>query len=313
MVCLCTFFISIRMKSFLRTFLASAVLALGACVSFSSCSNESEELFQEESPVVQKVWKSVPYSITINKSTRAALSEDGHTLVFQQGDKLLVAHAIEDDDDIDIDYMGCLTLKSGAGTTSATFEGKIYFTEDEPKAGDELEVQLFGENGKMGKIIPMSELDPSMPDDVLIPDLNDVEDHDAHAISKDLKTCIEEYSVLRGGLTYGNTSMDLAQTMAFLDFDVALPGVAEGTDVKVKIEYDGGEDVENTKCPLTVSKDGSGNTHVTFTAALDAEEGLDLSTAVLTLTPAGKSPKVLPFPSELAELDPNKVYKIVQH
>lgn len=293
---------------------ASTIMAMGACVCLSSCSNESEDFFQTERPMAQKVWKSAPYSITVNKVTRAALAQDGHTLLFQQGDKLFVAHAIEDEEDIDIDYMGCLTLVSGAGTTSATFSGNIYYSEENvPQEGDELELQLFGENGMMGNIIPMSEIDPSLPDDVLIPDLTDEENHNEHAISKDLKTCIEEYSVLRGEMNYGDNTVALNQTVAFLDFDIAMPRVEEGTEVNVKISYDSGDDVENKKCPLTVTKDVQNNTHLTFTAALDAEEGLDMSTAILTLTIPGSNPKNIPFPSELSELQPNKVYKIVQH
>ena len=300
------------MKSYIRPLFASAILAMGACMCFSSCSNESEELFQEETPVVQKALKSVTYSITVNKTTRNTLAENNKTMLFQEGDQLFVSHIVEDDDDMNIVYMGSMHLVSGAGTTSATFEGKVYFTgENEPKVGDELDVILVGQNTKMGKLVPMSDLDPRFPEDVLVPDPNDDEDHDAHAISKDLKSCVEEYSSIMTESTYGNTSMELNQSMAFLNFDIALPAAEEGMSAAVSISY-GEFFVENTKCPLTVTKDSQNKPHLTFTAAIDADNDVDLSNANLTITLGGGSPQTIQFPSTVAKLQPNKVYNVVK-
>ena len=87
---------------------------------------------------------------TSGNGTKATLNEDTQSInagthyVFEEGDRLFVSH-VKDHEDV---LFGVLTLISGAGDTSAQFEGDLVCAEDfEPTSSTPITVTLVGASG----------------------------------------------------------------------------------------------------------------------------------------------------------------------
>ena len=167
-------------------------------------------------PGTENVVKSVPYTVTVNTGniTRTTVDNDDETLTFDSDDKLYVQN------DGGTIY-GCLTLKSEAGKTTATFAGTVNYTGSTPDASTALTATLVGSGNQLVTIA----------DDKVQPVT-----YTNSVVCASMEEAVSKYSWIRGTGTYGGATFTLAQKTAFMKFNVTIQdGTAGDTEVPVKI------------------------------------------------------------------------------
>ena len=180
-------------------------------------------------PGTENVVKSVPYTVTVNTGnvTRTSVDNDDITLRFEEKDKLYVQNS-------DGTVYGCLTLKSGAGETSATFGGTINYTGSTPPDADtQLTATLVGEGNELVTIDTDGKVQPVT--------------YSNEDVCASMEEAVKKYSWISGETTYGTAAFTLAQKTAFMKFNVTIQdGTAGDKEVPVKITL-GTDNYEFTK------------------------------------------------------------------
>ena len=201
----------------------------------------------------------IHYSATVEGGlwTRATLN-GSNQYVFEEGDRLYVENTGANAGSL----YGILTLTSGAGARTATFEGDlICLDEFIPNSSTPLTATLIGRyerdvhsftNGKLNS-----------------------ERTYRNEYASDLADAVSKYSdfVSTGNPTFGGHSFTLAQQSTFLVFSVKFSSteVSDGSNVLVKV-FNGGESPVRSANVQAAAYGNSGNrTRVRFVAAFPGE------------------------------------------
>ena len=217
----------------------------------------------------------IHYSATVSdgSSTRATL-DDKKKYIFETGDILRITGT---------NISGDLTLKTGAGTNSAIFEGDLTYTvSGTPDASLELKAVLVSTSNEMSTLTYEAATYPTT------------------AIASTLAEAVQKYSYFKATSTYGAKSFTLDQQSAFLNFTVTiLDGTSTGQSLAIDIN-NGSASVRTG----TVTTATSGSDIVAqFVAAFPV--GTTMSNASVQLG----SKAAIPFGGSTA-LAANKIYNI---
>ena len=217
----------------------------------------------------------IHYSATVSdgSNTRATL-DDKKKYIFETGDILRITGT---------NISGDLTLKTGAGTNSAIFEGDLTYTgSGTPDASLELKAVLVSTNNAMSTLTYEAATYPTT------------------AIASTLAEAVQKYSYFKATSTYGAKSFTLDQQSAFLNFTVTiLDGTSTGDPLSIDIN-NGGTSVRTG----TVTTATSGSDIVAqFVAVFPV--GTTMSNASVQLG----SKAAIPFGGSTA-LAANKIYNI---
>ena len=217
----------------------------------------------------------IHYSATVSdgSNTRATL-DDKKKYIFETGDILRITGT---------NISGDLTLKTGAGTNSAIFEGDLTYTvSGTPDASLELKAVLVSTNNAMSTLTYEAATYPTT------------------AIASTLAEAVQKYSYFKATSTYGAKNFTLDQQSAFLNFTVTiLDGTSTGDPLSIDIN-NGGTSVRTG----TVTTATSGSDIVAqFVAAFPV--GTTMSNASVQLG----SKAAIPFGGSTA-LAANKIYNI---
>lgn len=170
-------------------------------------------------PGTENVVKSVPYTVTVKTAdvTRTSVDNDGETLSFEKDDKLYVQNS-------NGTIYGCLSLKAGAGQTSATFAGYVNYTGSTPPANTPLTATLVGSGNLLGMIGDDGKV--KADNQISIP----------ATPCESMSEAVQKYSWIRGDDgTYGTPTFTLKQRTAFMMFNITLEDGTKG-DVNVPVE-----------------------------------------------------------------------------
>lgn len=205
----------------------------------------------------------VPYRVTVNSGqTKASLN--GQTqYVFAEGDRLFVNHIVGNE----VKMHGFMTLISGAGNTTAEFQGDLA-CEDEftPESTTPISVTLISatdaihniSNDKVGTIYPTNQFAGTFAD------------------------AVAKFSDFTATSTFGATSLSLNQQSSFLIFNIRMKAVEEAPVARVitaKLYGDGNlEGIPLRSVGITVSEAGS----VPFVLAFKGGD-VSLANAILRL------------------------------
>lgn len=205
----------------------------------------------------------VPYRVTVNSGqTKASLN--GQTqYVFAEGDRLFVNYIVGND----VKMHGFMTLISGAGNTTAEFQGDLA-CEDEftPESTTPINVTLFSasdaihsiSNNKVGTIYPTNQFAGTFAD------------------------AVAKFSDFTATSTFGATSLSLNQQSSFLIFNIRMKAVDEAPVARVitaKLYGDGNlEGIPLRSVEIPVSEAGS----VPFVLAFKGGD-VSLANAILRL------------------------------
>ena len=217
----------------------------------------------------------IHYSATVSdgSNTRATL-DDEKKYIFETGDILRITGT---------NISGDLTLKTGAGTNSAIFEGDLTYTvSGTPDASLELKAVLVSTSNEMSTLTYEAATYPTT------------------AIASTLAEAVQKYSYFKATSTYGAKSFTLDQQSAFLNFTVTiLDGTSTGDPLSIDIN-NGGTSVRTG----TVTTATSGSDIVAqFVAVFPV--GTTMSNASVQLG----SKAAIPFGGSTA-LAANKIYNI---
>lgn len=144
--------------------------------------------------------KILHYSVSVQNdgpSTKVTV-DDARNQLFQEGDILRITG---------IGISGDLTLKSGAGTNSASFSGDLIYTGG-GNPSDDLELNAI--------LISLTDK------------LNQEGGSYLNAVVPSFAKAVEQYSYLTGQSTYGEKNFNLSQGSAFIKFDLYAYGFADG-------------------------------------------------------------------------------------
>lgn len=250
--------------------------AVAAVMLFAACSSDDAKL--SEVPVEPEVPAGtvIHYSATVSDGvqTRATLNSSKQ-YEFQTGDKLAITTA-------DGKLTGDLTLSSGAGTASATFEGDLTFTgEGSPADNLELQAVLVSTSNAMTTLTYASATYPTT------------------AIASTLAEAVEKYSYFTGTSTYADKNFTVSQQTSFLNFTVTLSdGTTSGTALDITIN-NGGSAVRTGS--VTTAEDSG--VKAKFVAAMPS--GTTMSSATFQLG----SKSAVSFGGTIT-LAANKIYNI---
>ena len=153
----------------------------------------------------------IHYSATVSdgSNTRATL-DDEKKYIFETGDILRITGT---------NISGDLTLKTGAGTNSAIFEGDLTYTvSGTPDASLELKAVLVSTSNEMSTLTYEAATYPTT------------------AIASTLAEAVQKYSYFKATSTYGAKNFTLDQHSAFLNFTVTiLDGTSTGQSLAIDI------------------------------------------------------------------------------
>ena len=217
----------------------------------------------------------IHYSATVSdgSNTRATL-DDEKKYIFETGDILRITGT---------NISGDLTLKTGAGTNSAIFEGDLTYTvSGTPDASLELKAVLVSTNNAMSTLTYEAATYPTT------------------AIASTLAEAVQKYSYFKATSTYGAKSFTLDQQSAFLNFTVTiLDGTSTGQSLAIDINNGSASARTGT---VTTATSGS-DIVAKFVAAFPV--GTTMSNASVQLG----SKAAIPFGGSTA-LAANKIYNI---
>lgn len=178
--------------------LFGTLLSVAAAVVLTACSNNSDDIVSEQSPVKGKT--TIPYTVTVGNVTRASVGDDQSTLTFDSSDKLYVYGG---------EFSGMLSLESGAGQATAVFKGTL---SGEGTPADDLQ---------MSAVLVSDSQQGWSSDDPTTINYNS-------ALCATLDEAIKKYSLLTGTSTFADASFALTQQTAFLNCTITLKGAAAG-------------------------------------------------------------------------------------
>lgn len=266
------------------------VLLLSLLALLFSCEKEPSAPEPEES--VRIYYSAV---VSEDSETRATLNGSGH-YVFEAGDQLYVENT--DDGNAGKVY-GLLTLVSGAGETSAVFEGDLSCVDGYiPVSDTQLAATLIGANEHSIHSFTNGKLNAarSYPNEY----------------ATDIADAISKFSDFTASNTYGAHSFTLAQQSAFLVFTVKFlkTDVASGTGVTASVK----NDINNTNITLrsgsvSATTLGADHTQVNFVAAFPGGT-TSLSGAALSVTWGSNPERVLGLSD--ATLAANNYYTVTR-
>ena len=217
----------------------------------------------------------IHYSATVSdgSNTRATL-DDEKKYIFETGDILRITGT---------NISGDLTLKTGAGTNSAIFEGDLTYTvSGTPDASLELKAVLVSTNNAMSTLTYEAATYPTT------------------AIASTLAEAVQKYSYFKATSTYGAKNFTLDQQSAFLNFTVTiLDGTSTGQSLAIDINNGSASARTGT---VTTATSGS-DIVAKFVAAFPV--GTTMSNASVQLG----SKAAIPFGGSTA-LAANKIYNI---
>ena len=217
----------------------------------------------------------IHYSATVSdgSNTRATL-DDEKKYIFETGDILRITGT---------NISGDLTLKTGAGTNSAIFEGDLTYTvSGTPDASLELKAVLVSTSNKMSTLTYEAATYPTT------------------AIASTLAEAVQKYSYFKATSTYGAKNFTLDQHSAFLNFTVTiLDGTSTGQSLAIDINNGSASARTGT---VTTATSGS-DIVAKFVAAFPV--GTTMSNASVQLG----SKAAIPFGGSTA-LAANKIYNI---
>lgn len=167
-------------------------------------------------------FKTIHYEVTATGATGTKASLNGNTqYIFSAGDRLFVSH-VENNEEV---LYGVLTLVSGAGETSAYFEGDLFCAEEfenDLSSSTTLKVTLVSANDEIhtvsnGKLISTA--------------------YDNSLVADSFEEAVEKFSDFTCNSTFGSTRFTLSQNTSFLIFNIKLmPSEAPaGTPVTLSI------------------------------------------------------------------------------
>ena len=225
----------------------AAMLLLAAC---SSDEQSTAPIAEPEAPVSEGTV--IHYSATVSDGTssRATLNSSKQ-YKFQTGDVLRITGT---------NISGDLTLTSGAGEATATFEGDLTYTGEGSPADDlELQAVLVSTSNAMTTLTYSSATYPTT------------------AIASTLAEAVERYSYFKATSTYASKNFSLSQQTSFLNFTVTLTdGTTTGTALGITIQ-NGGATVRTGS--VTTATDGG--VKAKFVAAMPS--GTTMSSATFQL------------------------------
>lgn len=178
--------------------LFGTLLSVAAAVVLTACSNNSDDIVSEQSPVKGKT--TIPYTVTVGNETRASVGDDQSTLTFDSSDKLYVYGG---------EFSGMLSLESGAGQATAVFKGTL---SGEGTPADDLQ---------MSAVLVSDSQQGWSSDDPTTINYNS-------ALCATLDEAVKKYSLLTGTSTFADASFALTQQTAFLNCTITLKGAAAG-------------------------------------------------------------------------------------
>lgn len=190
---------------------AAAALLLGTSLLTTACSDSNDDAISEEVPEGTAGYVKVPYTVTVNSGSVTRATAEDKELYFSEGDILHVeAWYLANDLYTKIYCYGNLTMTSGAGSQSATFEGNLYVPVNS-KLSDFKNVDYFliGENDKVGDWY----------------DQLWSENRWGPYIAAEMSEAVEKYSNIGYHTSEGFTDdeIQLAQRNSFMSFQLDLP------------------------------------------------------------------------------------------
>ena len=187
---------------------------MAALLLCTSCSSDDAETSVPTAPAAPE-GTIIHYVATVGDDgvTRATLNSSKQ-YEFESGDQLLITGT---------DISGTLTLTTGAGTASATFEGDLTYTGSGTPADNlTLNAVLVSTANQMTSLTYASATYPTT------------------AIASTLAEAVQKYSHLTGTSTYAAKSFLLQQQTAFLNFTVTLTdGTTASTALDITIKNGG--------------------------------------------------------------------------
>ena len=229
--------------------------AVAAVLLFAACSGDDQNVAPVTEPETPAGKGTViHYSATVSDgtTTRATLNSS-REYEFQTGDKLTITTA-------DGTLTGDLTLTSGAGEATATFEGVLTYNGSGTPAADlELQAVLVSTNNAMTTLTYSSATYPTT------------------AIASTLAEAVQKYSYFTATSTYAAKLFTVDQQTSFLNFTVTLTdGTTAGTDLDITITNN-----SSTVCTGSVTTVDDSGIKAKFVAAMPA--GTTMSSATFQL------------------------------
>ena len=198
-------------------------------------------------------------------------SEAPYHYVFEEGDRLFLSYEDEGEGEGEgvIKLYGFLTLVSGAGATTALFEGDLACAEGfEPIASTPVEVTLVSANDELHTVRDGK--------------IEEINSYPSNAFASSFSDAVQKYSIFKDDAgTFGSHSFTLSQHTSFLLFRVTLDPdkTSSGESVHATLTNNSGAD---TICSADVeATDDSGDVEAVFVAALS--DGISLSNARLVI------------------------------
>ena len=211
-------------------------------------------------------FKTIHYEVTATGATGTKASLNGNTqYIFSAGDRLFVSH-VENSEEV---LYGVLTLTTGAGATTARFEGDLYCAEEFESnltSSTTVNVTLVSENDEI-HTVENGKLTSTIYGNSLV--------------AGSFEEAVEKFSDFTCSSTFGATRFTLSQNTSFLIFNIKLmPSEAPaGTPVTLTIS-NGSTPVWSTTVDAAVYNT---ITRAYFVAGLEGGE-TTLSSAKLSLS-----------------------------
>lgn len=236
----------------------------------------------------------IPYRVTVKGAQTKATLNNGQTqYLFQAGDQLFVSHK----EGGEVKMHGLLTLISGAGSTTAEFQGDLACVEGfTPTSTTSLNVTLLGASDLIHSISQGNEVVTTYPD-------NQFADTFTHAVEKFSHFTDNSH-------TFGDEAFTLSQQSSFLIFNVRMQSVEEapaGRVITAKL-YNDINSVSTLlrKATITVSEAGT----VPFVLAFNSGEVLDNAKLQLEWTDAQQALQSKEFDVSNKTLAANNYYTV---
>ena len=182
----------------------------------AACQKQPEA---ESEDTREGVWTKVHYSASVSssKDTKATLDAIDRHYLFEGDDLLYVVDKATGGDDL----YGYLYLVSGAGATTAVFEGDLmYFVETAPSSGKYEPERPADDLAVTATLVSKTQRDNGVytfvenNDGIIATGPNFV----GGGYASTFKEAVQKFSTFKADATYGNTSFSLVQGTAFLLF-----------------------------------------------------------------------------------------------
>ncbi len=168
----------------------------------------------------------IPYRATVTEGygTRAGLDGSQQHYLFESGDRLFLESGGSGSDRL----YGVLSLSSGAGQTSAVFEGELHCSGDfEPSGSTLLSATLVGASDRIHSVSDGLITAVTYPGDGSAPDLSEA---------------VRQFSHFTGSGTFGGKTFTLTQQSAFLILDITFDAgsLTDGDQVTLALDNGSG-------------------------------------------------------------------------